>query len=96
MSFPPPRSYIQRPSYALAGCTERAVLNDIRGVLRPPQLDPARAAVAAVDVPAQVCTRRTLGERGQLGARDLGYSSGSARDRLCFARHEHRASYRLV
>ena len=47
--------------------------------------------MAAVDVPAQVCARSALGERGQLWARDTGYPSRRARERLCFAHHEHRA-----
>ena len=90
--FPPRSIYTQWRSRAPAGRAERAVPDDVRGVLHPPQFDPAGAAVVAVVVPAQVCARGALGERGQLGAPDTGYPTRRARGRLRFAHHEHRAS----
>ena len=92
--FPPRSSYIQRRSRTIAQRAERAIPNDVRGFLRPPQLDPAGATVARVDVPAQVCARSARGQRGQLGARDSGYPSRRARDSLCCAHYESRAFLR--
>ena len=89
--FPPRSIYSRRRSRAPARRAERAVPNDVRGLLRPPQLDPAGAAVAAVVVPAQVRARGGLGERGQLGARDTGYPTRRACDGLRFPHHEPRA-----
>jgi hypothetical protein len=94
--FPTRSIYIQRRSRPPARRADWAIPNDVCGVLRPPQLDPASAAVATVDVPAQVCARGARGQRGQLGARDTGYPSRRARDRLCCAHHEPRALLSLV
>ena len=82
-----PRAPSQRPGDAIP--------NDLCGVLRPPQLDPAGAAVAAVDVPAQVRARGARGERGQLGAPDPGHAFGRARERLGRPHHADRAFFPL-
>ena len=91
VEFPPRSIYIQRRSRAPPWRADRALPNDIRGVLHPPQFNSTGAAVATVDVPAKVCARGAVGERSQLGARDTRCPSRRTRVCLCFAHHEHRA-----
>ena len=77
--FPSWLGYIRRRPRAPSQRAGGIIPDDLRGLLRPPRLDSAGAAVAAVDVPAQVCARGADGERSQLGASNPGRSAGRAR-----------------
>ena len=69
-----PKRRYRHPHFGAFG----ALPDDLRGLLRPPELDPACAAVAAVALPAQVHARGTVRERGWLGAHDPGCATRCA------------------
>ena len=89
--FPPWLSHIGRRPRDSSQRDNGTVPNDVCGLLRPPRLDSAGAAVAAVDVSAQVCARGVIGERGQLGAPDPGRIAGRARGRFRISHYASRA-----
>ena len=93
--FPPWLSHIGRRPRDPSQRDNGLVPNDVCGLLRPPRLDPAGAAVAAVDVSAQVCARGVVGERGQLGAPDPGRLAGRTRGRFRVSHYASRACARL-
>ena len=89
--FPPWLGHIGRRPRDPSQRDNGTVPNDVCGLLRPSRLDPAGAAVAAVDVSAQVCARGVIGERGQLGASDPRRIAGRARGRFRVSHYASRA-----
>lgn len=73
------------PKWGRRDPAQRAVgtlSNDVRGLLRAPRQHPAGAALAAVDLSAEVLPRGAGGERGRLRADDPGHAAGRAGRRL--------------
>lgn len=72
LELPPRHLLPQRRDRDLALGPVGALSDDLRGLLRAPQLNSARTSLASVALPAQVLPGGARGQRGRLGADDRG------------------------